>query len=81
MRGTRKKLVGTVVGDKMQKTAVVQVESIYMHPKYQKQTRQVKKYKVHDEKKEAKVGDRVEITETRPLSRTKSWRLTRVLES
>ena len=81
MRGTRKKLVGTVVGDKMQKTAVVQVESIHMHPKYQKQIRQVKKYKVHDEKKQAKVGDKVEISETRPISRTKSWRLTRVLES
>jgi len=81
MRKAPRTLVGTVVGDKMQKTAVVMVERVYVHPKYQKHMLRHKKYVVHDENKQAKVGAKVEIAETRPISKTKSWRLVKVLES
>lgn len=81
MRGMQRKLVGTVVSDKMNKTVVVLVERVYVHPKYHKHMMRRKKYRVHDENKQAKVGAKVEIAETRPISRTKSWRLVKVLES
>ncbi len=81
MRATPRTLIGTVVSDKMQKTAVVMVERIYVHPKYHKHITRRKRYMVHDENKQAKVGAKVEIAETRPISRTKSWRLVKVLES
>lgn len=66
---------GVVVSDKMAKTIVVQVDSIKTNAKYQKQYRQSHKFKVHDEKGEAKVGDVVRFEECRPLSRDKRWRL------
>jgi small subunit ribosomal protein S17 len=79
-RGLRKLREGVVVGDKMQKTIVVAVDRQIQHAKYKKFVRARKTYKVHDEKNECKIGDRVRIEETRPLSRGKRWRLKLVLE-
>ena len=76
----RKIVVGQVTSDKMQKTIVVRSERLVKHPKYGKYLKHHTAYKVHDGKNEAKVGDLVEIMETRPLSRTKSWRLVRILK-
>lgn len=77
---SRKQIIGIVVGDKMQKTIVVQVERLAKHLKYKKIMRKSKKFKVHDEKKEAKLGDRVLIEETRPISKDKHFRLLEVLK-
>ena len=74
-----KERVGTVVSDKMDKTVVVAVENRFPHPIYQKTVSRTKRYKVHDEANTCKVGDRVRITETRPLSRTKRWAVAEVL--
>jgi small subunit ribosomal protein S17 len=79
-RGRRKTRVGTVVSDKMQKTVVVSVERRYAHPLYGKQVTRSKKYHAHDEAGEAKMGDQVRIVETRPLSRTKRWRVEEIVE-
>ena len=79
-RGLRKLREGVVVGDKMQKTIVVAVDRQVQHTKYKKFVRARKTYKVHDEQNECKIGDRVRIEETRPLSRDKRWRLKLVLE-
>lgn len=68
-----KERVGLVVSDKMDKTVVVAVENRSAHPKYGKIVVQTKRYKAHDEENKCKVGDRVRIQETRPLSRTKRW--------
>jgi small subunit ribosomal protein S17 len=76
----RRELQGTVVSDKMDKTIVVQVSRRYRHPKYKKYVNERKRYKAHDEKNEAKAGDKVVIVESRPISRDKRWRLQRVLE-
>ena len=76
----RKKRTGLVLSDKMQKTVVVQVSSKVLHPLYGKVVGRATKFKVHDEKNEAKVGDRVSIQETRPISRDKRWRLVEILE-
>lgn len=78
-RGIRKRRTGIVVSDAMQKTIVVRVELKRRHPLYGKEMRQYKKYHAHDEKNEAKVGDKVEICETRPLSKLKRWRLVQIL--
>lgn len=75
----KKIMQGEVISNKMQKTVVVRVERTFRHPFYQKVIRRYKKYKVHDEKKQCKVGDLVEIVETRPLSKEKRWRIVRVL--
>jgi small subunit ribosomal protein S17 len=80
-RGIRKSRVGIVVSDKMDKTIVVKIERKAMHPLYGKTVKITKKYKAHDEENVAKVGDKVLITETRPLSRDKRWRLVRVIEA
>lgn len=80
-RGTRKTRIGIVVSDRMQKTIVVRVEQRVRHPIYLKEVTQTRKYHVHDERGEAKAGDVVEIAETRPLSRTKRWRLVRVMKA
>jgi small subunit ribosomal protein S17 len=66
---------GIVVSDKMQKTVVVRVERVFRHPLYQKTIKVAKKYKAHDELGQCKVGDLVEIMETRPLSKDKCWRV------
>jgi small subunit ribosomal protein S17 len=79
-RGKRKKKIGIVTSDKMQKTITVTIETLVQHPKYKKYVHRVTKLKAHDEKNEAKIGDRVELMETRPLSKTKRWRLVKVLE-
>lgn len=76
----RKILVGIVVSTKMEKTITVNVETKSKHPLYKKLVIRHKKYHAHDEKQEAKDGDRVEIIETRPLSKTKCFRLNKVLE-
>ncbi len=79
-RGIRKTKVGTVMSDKMDKTVVVRVERVVLHPVYKKYTKRRTTYKAHDEKNEFKVGDRVEIAETRPLSKDKRWRVVRLIE-
>jgi len=79
-RGTKKSEVGVVSSDKMNKTIVVQVDRLIEHPKYGKRIRRVTRYYAHDEACEAKLGDKVEIVETRPLSKIKRWRLVRVIE-
>jgi small subunit ribosomal protein S17 len=73
-------LVGVVVGDKMNKTRVVVVERRLAHAKYGKYMTRRAKYKAHDERNEYRVGDRVEIVESRPLSRDKRWRVHRLIE-
>ena len=79
-RGRRKERVGDVVSDKMNKTIVVRVERRFRHPRFKKVVTAYSKFYAHDEKNEAKVGDRVRIQETRPLSKTKSWRLVEIVE-
>lgn len=79
-RNSRKTLVGVVVSDKMQKTIVVNVETKNKHPLYKKLVITHKKYHAHDEKEECKIGDIVEIVETRPLSALKRWRLNSIIE-
>ncbi len=74
-----KERVGLVVSDKMQKTVVVAVENRAPHPKYGKIVVRTRRYKAHDEENRCKVGDRVRIQETRPLSRTKRWSVTEIL--
>ena len=73
-------LTGTVTSDKMDKTVTVLVERRVKHPLYGKYVVESKKYHAHDETNQCGVGDRVEIAETRPLSKTKSWTVTRVIE-
>jgi small subunit ribosomal protein S17 len=79
-RGRRKVREGLVVGDKMDKTVVVEVEDRVKHPLYGKVIRRTSKLKVHDEQNSAGIGDRVLLMETRPLSATKRWRLVEILE-
>jgi small subunit ribosomal protein S17 len=79
-RSRRKSRVGVVVSDKADKTVVVLVERRFPHPLYGKGVRRTKKYHAHDEKNEYKVGDTVRITETRPLSKTKRWRVIGLLD-
>jgi small subunit ribosomal protein S17 len=79
-RGQRKERVGEVISNKMTKTIVVRVERRFPHPRYKKVVTGYTKFYAHDEKSEAKIGDRVRIRETRPLSKTKNWRLVEVVE-
>ena len=79
-RANRKERVGEVISNRMTKTIVVQVERRYPHPKFKKVVTGYKKFYAHDEKNEAKVGDRVRIEETRPLSKTKRWRLVEIVD-
>ena len=79
-RPARKSVVGRVISDKMAKTIVVQVERIVQDPRFGKFLRKFSKCYAHDEKREAKTGDRVEIAETRPLSKSKRWRLVSILQ-
>ncbi len=76
----KKRLIGKVISDKMQKTITVLVERWKVHPKYKRRFKVQKKYHAHDEKEEAKVGDIVMIEESRPYSKTKKWRLIKILE-
>ena len=79
-RGARKKLVGTITSDKMDKTVVVRVERLVPHAVYKKYVWRRENFKAHDEKNEFRVGDRVEIVETRPMSKDKRWRVARLIE-
>ncbi|MFH1826615.1 MAG: 30S ribosomal protein S17 [bacterium] len=78
-RGKRKVRTGVVTSNKMQKTAVVEIERKYRHPFYQKVVKTTNKLKAHDEKNECQIGDKVEIMETRPLSKDKRWRVVKIL--
>ena len=75
-----KERIGIVVSDKMEKTVVVAIESRSPHPKYKKIVVKTKKYKAHDEENQCKQGDRVRIQETRPLSKTKRWKVAEILK-
>lgn len=80
VRSHRKERLGEVISNKMAKTIVVRVERRFRHPKFKKVVTHYRKFYAHDEKSEAKIGDRVRIQETRPLSKTKCWRLVEVME-
>jgi small subunit ribosomal protein S17 len=80
MREQRKRLVGVVTSDKMEKTVTVAVTTTKRHPKYGKVMRLVKKYKAHDEANECRMGDRVQIIESKPMSRHKRYAVVSVLE-
>lgn len=79
-RPMRKSRTGLVISDKMDKTVVVQVQTLKEHPKYRKVIRQSTRFKAHDEQNQCKVGDRVRIMETRPLSHDKRWRVVAIVE-
>ena len=79
-RNDRKTREGVVVSDKMDKTVVVSVVEKYKHPLYKKTVTRTKKFKAHDENNECGVGDRVEIIETRPISKDKCWRVNKIVE-
>mgnify|MGYP001181002206 FL=1 len=80
VRGRRKVRVGTVVSDKMDKTVVVAVETLIKHKLYGKFVKRTKKFKAHDENNECRIGDKVRIMETRPLSKDKRWRVVEIVE-
>ncbi|MDA0193621.1 MAG: 30S ribosomal protein S17 [Bacteroidetes bacterium] len=79
-RNLRKERIGLVVGDNMEKTITVTVQRKMKHPMYGKFIKKNKKFHAHDEKNESHVGDTVRIVETRPLSKTKRWRLAEIIE-
>lgn len=79
-RKKRTARVGVVVSDRMDKTAVVLVEVLQKHPIYKKYLKRSKKYKVHDEKNQCRVGDTIRFEQVRPISRDKSWKLVEILE-
>lgn len=79
VRGNRKERVGVVISDVQDKTIIVKVDRRTPHPLYQKVVKVTKKFTAHDENNEAKVGDTVRITETRPLSKSKRWRLLEII--
>ncbi len=79
-RAERKVRTGKVVSDKMDKTIVVAVETFISHGLYGKRIKRTSKFKAHDENNECNIGDKVQIMETRPLSKTKRWRLTKIVE-
>jgi len=76
----RKVLVGTVVSDKMDRTVVVQVKRLFMHPIYKKYVRRNKKYMAHDATNQCGKGDKVQIIESRPMSKEKHWRVSKILD-
>ncbi len=79
-RNLRKTRVGKVVSDRMEKTVVVAIEDNVKHPTYGKIIKRTSKVHAHDENNECQIGDKVEVMETRPLSKTKRWRLVRIIE-
>ena len=79
-RGLRKTRIGVVVSDKMDKTCVIQIKTRVRHPLYGKIMNQTSKLKVHDENNECGIGDTIKVMETRPLSKTKRWRLVQIVE-
>jgi small subunit ribosomal protein S17 len=79
-RGIKREVSGTVVSNKMDKTVVVQVERLVKHPMYKKYIRRRNKFRAHDKDNVCQIGDRVTIIETRPLSKTKRWRVSQIVE-
>lgn len=79
-RNLRKERIGTVTSSKMDKSIAVSIQQRLLHPKYGKYVKKTKKYYAHDEKNECNVGDLVRIMETRPLSKTKCWRLIEIIK-
>ncbi|MFW6011871.1 MAG: 30S ribosomal protein S17 [Desulfosalsimonas sp.] len=79
-RGIKQQLVGKVLSNKMDKTVTVQVERLVTHPVYKKYIRRRSKYAAHDEQNTCGIGDRVLITESKPMSRRKRWRVSRIIE-
>ncbi|TYT74763.1 30S ribosomal protein S17 [Desulfobotulus mexicanus] len=79
-RGMKRQQLATVVSDKMDKTVVVRVERVIKHKLYKKYVKTHKKYAAHDEENACKIGDRVIITESRPLSKSKHWRVSKIVE-
>jgi small subunit ribosomal protein S17 len=79
-RGMKRQVAGIIVSNKMDKTVVVQVERLVKHPLYKKFIRRRNKFKAHDKDNACRIGDRVEISESRPLSKTKRWRVVRIIE-
>lgn len=80
VRGNRKTQIGVVVSDKMEKTVVVKVDRLVKHPVYNKYIKRTAKYKAHDLDNNCKIGDRVMIVETRPLSKDKRWKVREIIE-
>ena len=80
VKSRKKEFIGIVKSDKMEKTIVVSIETLTLHPLYKKYIKRSKKIKAHDEKSEAKIGDRVRVIECRPISREKCWKLVEILE-
>jgi small subunit ribosomal protein S17 len=80
-RGMKRQVIGTIVSNKMDKTVVVQVERLVKHALYKKYIRRCSKFTAHDNDNQCKIGDRVMITESRPLSKTKRWRVSRIIET
>ncbi len=78
--GKRKEKIGEVVSNKMDKTAVVKIERLVLHPKYHKYIRRSTKLKAHDEGNKCQIGDKVKVCETRPLSKDKRWRVVEILK-
>jgi len=76
----KKEFIGIVKSDKMEKTIVVSIETLTLHPLYKKYIKRAKKLKAHDEKNDAKTGDRVRVIECRPISREKCWKLVEIIE-
>jgi small subunit ribosomal protein S17 len=79
-RGIKREVSGTVISNKMDKTVVVQVERLVKHPLYKKYIRRRNKFRAHDKDNACQIGDRVTIIETRPLSKTKRWRVSQIVE-
>jgi small subunit ribosomal protein S17 len=79
-RNDRKVKFGKVISDKMDKTIVVAIERLVQHPLYKKSIKKTVKFKAHDENNESHIGDIVEVMETRPLSKDKRWRVTKIIE-
>jgi small subunit ribosomal protein S17 len=79
-RGIKREVSGTVISNKMDKTVVVQVERLVKHPLYKKYIRRRNKFRAHDKENKCQIGDRVTIIETRPLSKTKRWRVSQIVE-
>ena len=79
IRGIRKRKTGVVISDKMDKTVVIQIERLVSHPVYKKYVKRRNKIMAHDEKNEYKIGDKVEIVETRPTSKDKRWRVNKLI--
>ena len=80
MKSNKRQLVGKVVSNKMDKTIVVEIERLVMHPLYKKSVRKSKRFKSHDEKNECSIGDKVKIVECRPISKEKNFRLLEIVE-